>query len=152
MFLAVPALALMRVRQQGDPAGRADAKTASLVVAGFAVGFMPHMVIKTLLYGRPWDTGYEELLSVYFYPRPIDALFSSLHGMFSWTPILLFATIGFAFFARKDREFALILGIPCLALYALTSGWQNLGVAASSFGNRLFISATVFFTLGLVRA
>jgi len=149
VFLAVPALALLRVRQQGDPAGRADAKTVGLVAAGFAVGLAPHMVIKTLLYGRPWDTGYEYVLPAFLQPRPIEMLFSSLNGMFSWTPILLLATLGFGLFVRKDREFALALGIPCVALYYLASGWQSLGVAASSFGNRPFVSATVFFTLGL---
>jgi hypothetical protein len=149
VFVAVPALALVRVRQQGDPAGRVDAKTVALVVAGLGVGLLPHMVIKTLLYGRPWDTGYEYVLPAFLRPRPLEMLFSSLHGMFSWTPILLLATLGFLLFARKDPELALVLGVPCVALYYLASGWQSLGVAASSFGNRPFVSATVFFTLGL---
>jgi hypothetical protein len=149
VFMAVPALALMRVRQQGDPAGRVGARTVILVAAGFVVGLVPHMVIKTLLYGRPWDTGYEYVLPAFLHPRPFEMLFSSLHGMFSWTPVLLFATLGFFLFARKDRELALVLGVPCVALYYLASGWQSLGVAASSFGNRPFVSATIFFTLGL---
>lgn len=149
VFTAIPALALFRVRRQGDPEGRAGFREGGPLLAGFCLGLSPHLIIKTLVYGRPWDTGYEYVLPAFFHPRFVDVLFSSLHGMFSWTPLLLLAAAGFVLFTPKDPEFALALGVPCALLYYLASGWQNLGVAASSFGNRLFVSATVFFTLGL---
>lgn len=153
VFAAVPALALFRARQQGDPAARPDAGTAGVVALGFLAGALPHLVIKTILYGRPWISGYEENLSIILLkPHPIELLFSSLHGMFSWTPVLLVASLGLIRLAWRDREMLLAISVPCLALFYLASCWQSLGVGGSSFGNRLFVSATVVFVLGLALA
>ncbi|HBH02526.1 MAG: hypothetical protein A2X36_05745 [Elusimicrobia bacterium GWA2_69_24] len=153
VFAAVPALALVRARQQGDPAARPGWRGAALVALGFGVGLVPQVVIKTILYGRPWAFGYEEPFWVIFLsPRPVELLFSSLHGMFTWTPILLAATLGLFRLFRRDRELAIVVGVPWLLLFYLASCWQSLGVGGSSFGNRPFVSATPVFVLGLALA
>jgi hypothetical protein len=153
VFAAVPALALFRTRQQGDPAAQPGWRDGALVVLGFGVGLSPQLVIKSILYGRPWAFGYEEPFWVIFLsPRPVELLFSSLHGIFSWTPILLVATLGLFRLVRLDRELALVIGIPCLLLFYLASCWQSLGVGGSSFGNRPFVSVTMVFVLGLALA
>jgi hypothetical protein len=77
-----------------------------------------------------------------------SVLFSSDHGLFVWTPILIIAVAGIFLLYRRDRPLATYLVTALLALYyliAIDSCWDGI----SSFGNRFFISLTPIFVLGL---
>jgi hypothetical protein len=75
-------------------------------------------------------------------------MFSSNHGLISWTPILLPALVGLVLLWRHDRELAACSWASFAAMYYLVAAhpdWHGI----SSFGNRFFISLTPLFILGL---
>jgi hypothetical protein len=75
-------------------------------------------------------------------------LFSSNHGLLSWTPILLFAVIGlFAFWRSVPRTGLAFLGAALAFYYFIASYPDWAGI--SSYGNRFFVSLTPLFILGL---
>ena len=81
-------------------------------------------------------------------PALLQVLFSSDHGLLTWTPILILAILGLFLLRKHDKELAGYLFISFLAFYVLVSlhtNWDGL----SSFGNRFFISLTPIFVLGL---
>ena len=78
----------------------------------------------------------------------LKVLFSSDHGMFSWTPVLILATAGIFFLIKRDALLGLGSLFTFLAFYyfiASYSDWDGL----SGFGNRFFVSLTPIFILGL---
>jgi len=71
------------------------------------------------------------------------------HGLFSWTPIFIFAVIGLFFFLpKKDKKTAWFCIIAfCMILYLLSTwrGWFG----GAAFGQRKFLGSLVFLALGL---
>ena len=77
-----------------------------------------------------------------------DILFSSLHGLFSWTPVTLLAVAGLVLLWRRDKITAVALGLTFAAeVYLLGSFSTWFGGAA--FGMRRFVNCTVLFVVGL---
>jgi hypothetical protein len=115
----------------------------------FLVSLLPTFVTRQIIYGSPFATGYPGI-STWNWRSPalLQVLFSSDHGMFSWTPILALAVVGLFFLVKRD---ALVGGGSVLAFlayyYFIASypDWDGL----SSFGNRFFISFTPIFILGM---
>ena len=110
------------------------------------VAFLPTLITRNIIYGSPFDLGY----SSEWTSRPAlrQVLFSSDHGLLTWTPILILAMVGLFLLLKHDKELARYLFISFLAFYALVSlhtNWDGL----SSFGNRFFISLTPYFRAGL---
>lgn len=110
------------------------------------VALLPTFITKQIIYGRVWETGY----SGWFWTSPkfLKVLFSSEHGLLTWTPVLIPALIGFYYLAIKEKELAIYLSITFFAfLYVIASyhSWHGI----SSFGNRFFVSFTPAFVLGL---
>jgi hypothetical protein len=114
---------------------------------GFFLGWLPLGLIKWVIYGSPFQLGYGEPWW-FFDPRLWQVLFSSEHGLFSWTPIILLACIGFVPLIHRQPT----LGWRCLLtfltfwyLIASYDDWHG----QSSFSNRFFLSLTPLFVLGL---
>jgi hypothetical protein len=109
--------------------------------------FLPTFVSKKIIYGSYLNFGYNEH---WFWDSPalLKVCFSSEHGLFSWTPIVLLAVIGLFLFRRHDRVLALY-SICVFAVYVYVIGCYQDWHGLSSFGNRFFISLTVLFVLGL---
>lgn len=77
-----------------------------------------------------------------------DVLFSSLHGLFSWTPIALFAVIGMLLLWRREKIMAAAFVLTFAAeVYLLGSFSTWFGGAA--YGMRRFVNCTVLFVVGL---
>ncbi len=75
-----------------------------------------------------------------------DVLFTPDHGLFTWTPILLLALLGFAGFVRRDPRMGALL------LVAFASQLYILGTVESpgyGFGARRMANCAVLFVLGL---
>jgi Dolichyl-phosphate-mannose-protein mannosyltransferase len=111
------------------------------------VAFTPTLITKKLIYGGYLRLGYRE---AWYWKSPafFKAAFSSDHGLFSWTPILILAIAGLWFLRRHDRALAAyLLAVFVLYLYAMGcfQSWDGL----SSYGNRYFVSLTSIFVLGL---
>jgi hypothetical protein len=77
-----------------------------------------------------------------------DILFSNLNGLFSWTPLVLFAVLGLFLLWRRDRVMAAAFLVAFAAeVYLLGSFSTWFGGAA--FGMRRFVNCTILFVLGL---
>lgn len=131
---------------------RAGGRITTLVVNNllFAltalVVFFPTLLTKKILWGSYFQTGYKQ---DWFWNSPafFRVVFSS-HGALSWTPILIPAVIGLFFLRRIDRTLSNAMLLTLLAFtyfIGCYEGWH----AIPSFGNRFFISFTLFFILGL---
>ena len=63
------------------------------------VAFLPTFITKKIIFGSYLNFGYTEH---WFWNSPalLKVSFSSEHGLFSWTPIIILAVIGLFFVAR----------------------------------------------------
>lgn len=125
--------------------------TTSIALFGvvFVLALLPTFVTRQIIYGNPFETGYPSILS-WHWTSPVfsSVLFSSDHGLLTWTPILALAILGLVFLWKRS---ALLAGSAALSLlffsYFIASypDWDGL----SSFGNRFFVSLTPVFVVGL---
>lgn len=111
------------------------------------IAFLPTLVTKKIIFGSYLNMGYDEL---WFWNSPAlwKAAFSSQHGVFSWTPIVLLAVAGLFLFIRRDRLLPLwFLIVVAVHFYAIGcfENWHG----RASFGNRYFLPLTPLFCLGL---
>jgi hypothetical protein len=120
-----------------------------IYVGTFVVALLPTLISREIIFGSYLQTGYAPVTAwAWRAPALWNVLFSSDHGMLSWTPILTLALVGLILFRRVDKPFATFLLVAFLAFYgvvALHPDWDGL----SSFGNRFFISLTPIYILGL---
>src|SRR5271167_1167166 len=65
-----------------------------------AVCLLPTFISRYIVYGSPFETGYLSLRS-FLWDSPVflQVLFSSDHGLFSWTPLLLISFVGICILA-----------------------------------------------------
>ena len=120
-----------------------------LFAAVVLVCLLPTIVTRYLIYGGPFESGYIPLRqwnwsSPYFF----SVLFSSNHGLLSWTPILLLAIAGLYLFYRREPSVGAPLLAGLFAFYLFISCYPD-WAGISSYGNRFFISLTSLFILGL---
>jgi hypothetical protein len=113
------------------------------------VCLLPTVITRYVIYGSPFESGYIPLRQWnWFSPYFFSVLFSSNHGLFSWTPILLLAIAGLFLFCRRQP----LIGVPLLAgffaFYLFISCYPD-WAGISSYGNRFFISLSSLFILGL---
>jgi hypothetical protein len=118
-------------------------------VIAFVVGMLPTLITRKIIYGGYLQTGYPGAHE-WFWTNPVpgSVWFSSDHGLFTWTPILVLALIGLVLFLRIDRKLAFyFLTIFAVFSYVLACyvNWDGI----SSFGNRFFISLGPAFIVGL---
>lgn len=121
----------------------------SFFLVVLALALWPTFLTKYLVYGGVLQTGYIPISEWSWHsPWFLDLLFSSNHGLFSWTPILLLAAAGLFLFAFKFRPVGASLLLVVLAFYYFMASYPD-WPGISSYGNRFFVSLTVFFVLGL---
>jgi hypothetical protein len=122
-------------------------RSAAVFGAAVVVALLPTFISRSIVFGGPFDVGlYSELPWDWTAPALADVLFSSYHGAFSWTPVLILAVVGLVFL--RDRALAVLLGVAfCLFWYVLACypRWHG----DSSFGSRFLISLTPVFVIGL---
>jgi hypothetical protein len=121
----------------------------ALFAIALLVLMVPTFVTRAIVYGGPFESGYVSLRN-YLWGSPVffRLLFSSNHGLFSWTPLLALAILGLVLFAFRLPK----IGVPFLvalgAFYLFISFYPD-WAGISSFGNRFFVSLTALFILGL---
>jgi hypothetical protein len=120
-----------------------------LFVALTLLCLLPTFLTRYVVYGSPFSTGYGSVQSwSWRSPHFLAVLFSSEHGLFSWTPLLLFATIGLVLFKWREPRVGTPLLAAVLAFYVFIACYPD-WAGISSFGNRFFVSLTPLFILGL---
>lgn len=116
--------------------------------AGLVLAFLPQMVAWQILYGAPLTAPQGAGFFQFLDPQLLNVWFSTKRGLFSWTPIIALAVIGFIPLYRRSR----ILGATALFVF-LTESYVNSIVndwwGGEAFGARRFISLIPFFALGL---
>ncbi len=112
------------------------------------IGFLPQMIAWKIIYGSyltvPQGAGF------FRWPAPFlsEILFSSRHGLFSWTPVVYLSTVGWLFFFKRDRLFA-VSGLAAFLLMAYVNSVISDWWAGWGFGMRRFDGFILFFALGL---
>ena len=151
LCLLLPALDLARElidRRPVEDGGRAQTLWKGVSFGlGAAAALLPHVVVKWIVHGSPFRTGYED----HFFwdsPRLWQVAFASEHGMFLWTPVLLLATVGLGLIWRQDRWTAAALAAVFLSYYYAVASYENWH-GQSAFGSRFMVSLTPVFILGL---
>jgi hypothetical protein len=139
------------------PASGGDRNNSLLRVAGnwlafgamLIVAMLPTFITREIVYGSPFESGYPAI-STWFWTSPVllKILFSSDHGMLSWTPILAISILGIVLLWKRDRMLSGSLCAIVLAYYYLIASYVNWD-GISSFGNRFFVSLTPVFVIGL---
>jgi hypothetical protein len=112
--------------------------------------FIPQLVAWHAESGSYTKVGYPHSNHFFhwFAPAGLQALFSLRHGLYTWHPVLFFATVGLLLVFRKDRELSVLLGLMFAAqLYFLSSwyGWWG----GDAFGGRMFICTFPALAFGL---
>jgi hypothetical protein len=127
-------------------AGRALKQGIAFAGAALLVA-LPEMAAKWVLHGSPFRSG--RLTRFYFAePSLRETAFSTQHGAFLWTPVLLAGVAGLVVLARRDRS----IGLPLLAAFAgcfYVVASYELWHGSSSFGNRYLVAATPLLVVGL---
>ena len=120
-----------------------------LFAATLLASLLPTFISRYLVYGSPFESAYIPLRD-WLWSSPVffSVLFSSNHGLFFWTPILLFALAGLFLFSRREPRVGVPLLAAFFAFYIFISCYPD-WAGISSYGNRFFVSLTSFFILGL---
>lgn len=111
------------------------------------LALLPTFVSRYIIYGNALDSGYTEKW-FWTQPRLFEVMFSSNHGLFSWTPLLIPSVLGLALTWKQSRIVAISFVSVFLAFLYLIASYQDWH-GISSFGNRFFVSLTPLFVLGL---
>jgi len=156
VVLAVEALPqyLSAFRRRTAPSPDA-ARATDLLVRHFLfcvvllIGLLPTFITRYIVYGSPFESGYVPLKNwLWSSPVFLRVLFSSNHGLLSWTPILLLAIAGLFIFWRRESRVGGPFLAALLAFYLFICCYPD-WAGVSSYGNRFFISLTTLFILGL---
>jgi len=151
MLIAVETLLALRDARQAGHASEIPQLLGNRVLFAImvAVCFLPTLISKKIVYGSFSESGY---IPLRFWnwksPNFFQVLFSANHGLFSWTPLLLLAALGIVAFWRKAPRVGGAALCAVLAFYYFIASYPD-WAGISSFGNRFFISLTVFWVVGL---
>lgn len=156
IFLLVPAIEglgaytqRLRATPAASPPAWQLALRHGLFLAAIVAALLPTWITRQIIYGSPFETAYVPL-SVWHWTRPAlwSVLFSSDHGLLSWTPLLLFALAGMILVCKRVPRVGVPMAVSALAFYYVVAAYPNWD-GLSSFGSRFFVSLTPMFVLGL---
>jgi hypothetical protein len=109
----------------------------------------PTLLSHYVIYGSPFQSGYVSLKDwAWRSPYFLAVLFSSEHGLLSWTPVIAFACVGVVIFALREPRVGGAILAAMLAFYFFIACYPD-WAGISSFGNRFFVSLTPIFIIGL---
>jgi hypothetical protein len=149
VYLLLPAVDLAIGLYHREPAA-AVAKRGLLLGLGVFVGAMPQMLAWKAIYGEyllPYPPHGADFVRL---DRPflLNTLFSSRHGLLSWTPVFWLSFLGLGILTRRDpRRFGILWAPVVIMTYvnACSGDWWSGG----AFSNRRFDSLLPVFALGL---
>src|ERR1700730_5054663 len=151
-ILVIEALHEYSAAFRGSPRGAAVSQLVAkhlLFIGVTLLCLLPTFVTRYIVYGSPFESGYGSVQHwAWRSPYFIAVLFSSEHGLFSWTPLLLLATAGLILFKWREPRVGTPLLAAALVFYAFIACYPD-WAGISSFGNRFFVSLTPLFILGL---
>ena len=120
---------------------------------GMLLPFTLQLLVWWCVFGSPFVNvqamAYRAALGIdLLHPRLLDVLFSSNRGLFTWSPMLLVATVAWPALWQYDRRTAaLLLGNALIQIY-LIAGW-TIWSGGAAFGARLLLGTFPFWALSL---
>jgi hypothetical protein len=151
MIVAMEAVLALREAIQEGRTSAIPGLLGAYILFGvtLVICFLPTLISKQIVYGSPFESGYIPInLWNWKSPYFLRVLFSSNHGLFLWTPLLLLSAIGIFLFWRKAPRIGGPVLFATLAFYYFIASYPD-WAGISSFGNRFFVSLTAFFVIGL---
>jgi len=148
LFMLIPAgemlVAVGRDRLRGRQLVETIVRLATMCLV-FLTVFLPQMIVWHSLYGRWLTVPQGSEYVVWYKPHLFDVLFSTRHGLISWTPAVAGCLLGIVMLVRTRRRLAAgLLAAFLLQLYVNSvAGWTGW-----SFGMRRFVNCTALFVLG----
>lgn len=128
-------------------------KKMLLSAAGFTVALIPLFWSQYLMYGNPIHNPYvtgENGGSFIFALRHMSEFFiSAKRGLFLWHPIYLIAMMGLfsSIFDNKTRKIGILLVIPTLIIFLISSAWS--ANTSAGFGQRYVLAGIPYFAFGI---
>jgi hypothetical protein len=120
-----------------------------LYLAAFGIVILPTLITRKIIFGGMFRFGsYSTLAWNWRAPYWHSVLFSSDHGMLTWTPLLGFALLGLFLPFPGGKRIKAYLALAAVAFYYVISSYPYWDGWAS-YGNRFFISLTPVFVFGL---
>jgi hypothetical protein len=150
VLLVLPGLDLARAAWRRTAPWRELAGSALSLGAGALVGALPQMLAWNALYGMwllpypPHGTDFVRL----DHPYVLETLFSSRHGLLSWTPLLWLGFVGYVPLLRRRPALAAPLLVP-LVLMTYVNMCSGDWWAGGSFSIRRFDPLLAPFALGI---
>lgn len=115
---------------------------------GSLLAFVPQLIIWWMQFGTPVTVPQGDDFLQWSRPLPLTVLFSPSHGLYTWTPLLLFATVpGLLMVATRFRWLGVYL-IVCFLFQIYINSVVADPSAGTSFGARRFTGLTVLYVLG----
>lgn len=155
LFALVPlCLILLKWKSDGEVAPK-DLSALGYMGCVAMLVTIPQLLVYRIQYGDlariPYllegATEHVETSFDWAHPRVASVLFSGLHGLFAWHPIVLVAIAGVFLSIRKYQESIALLAVFSAQVYFVSS-WYNWWQGAS-FGGRMFSSCGFIFVMGL---
>jgi len=150
IFPAIESLMLFShtIRLKDRQAAFSILKNSILFLVFTVVGFLPQMAAWKVIYGGfltiPQGTGFLRWSE----PFISEILFSSRHGLYSWSPVVYIATIGWLLFFKRDKLF-FFSGLAAFLLMTYVNSVISDWWAGWGFGMRRFDGFILLFALGL---
>jgi hypothetical protein len=120
-----------------------------IFLAVLVISIFPTLITRKIIFGGMFSFGsYTALPWNWHAPYWLAVLFSSDHGLISWTPLLGLALVGLFLPLAGARRVKAYFALGTAAFFYVISSypyWHGM----SSFGNRFFISLTPIFIFGL---
>ncbi|MFP4579418.1 MAG: hypothetical protein ACLFQ6_01705 [Candidatus Sumerlaeia bacterium] len=114
--------------------------------------FLPQLIVWRLMMGEWFQIAMNNSAEGFNWTHPAwwQVLFSTRHGLFYWSPILLVGFVGYLWFVfhRKNTLILVLALIQLAAVYYLYASWK-IWWMGYSFGARQFIVVTPIFGIGL---
>jgi hypothetical protein len=149
VLLVLPGVDLLVRLRSSPPAWRGAVACGAALLAGALIGAFPQMAAWKALYDMwvlpypPHGTDFVRL----DHPFALLTLFSSRHGLFSWTPVFWAGYLGFLPLLRRRPRVAWPLLVP-LALMTYVNMCSGDWWAGGSFSNRRFDSLLPVLAFG----
>ncbi len=120
-------------------------KLAAFGGTAFVV-FLPQLAVYQVLNGTPEPAPEIRRKMIKYSPHFFEVLFSSEHGLFFWSPILLLFLCGGLLLLKRQRAAGFVL-LAAFVAQVYISGAVDSWTQAGAFGARRFVGATAIFAI-----
>ena len=150
VLLLLPALELVQGLREAGRGFSGAARAGGGLAVGVLIGVSPQLVAWKVLYDEwlLWVPPHGADFLRLNHPYVLETLFSSRHGLLSWTPVLWLGYLGFVPLLRRRPRLAAPL-LPVLLAMTYVNMCSGDWWAGGSFSNRRFDSLLPALALGL---